>query len=446
MIESVAAPGRTQFVHFGTGGDPEDWQLSGERFVPARMGGGVIEAEHFARYRFAMQWVAGKRVLDAGCGVGWGSQLLRTEGDADCVVGVDNFPAAIAYAQTYYAGPVFAVGDLVALPVLDNSFDVVVCFEALEHVQAHAQLMAEVRRVLRPDGILLISSPNPDVYPSGNPYHVHEARPGELVRSVSAEFPHVKLFAQELLLASLVSEPNCALDSITADRVGGAGSGAGQYSIVVASAVQLPGNLLSGLFLAGSDQLTDLDRLATTLQQDREALQGQATALAEEHRRLTAEAESAGAHAAELDRKVKDLHQQLVDADSSLHSLMSERDDAVTELSQRWDRQRMLGEEERDSSRSTIENLRLEVAKVRHDRDRVAVELLHSEQELANGGFDPESLETAELRAQVASMARSAALLADQVNNLRNSRSWRMTYPLRRVREWQIRYTRAGRT
>jgi 2-polyprenyl-3-methyl-5-hydroxy-6-metoxy-1,4-benzoquinol methylase len=106
-----------------------------ERFVPAAMHGRLIEAEHLARYRWAAQFVAGKRVLDAGCGTAYGSTTLAATG-ARSVVGVDLDAAALDLVRSdVHPAVELQVADVRDLPFDDGAFDVVVCFETIEHLE-----------------------------------------------------------------------------------------------------------------------------------------------------------------------------------------------------------------------------------------------------------------------------------------------------------------------
>ena len=141
---------------------------SGERFVPEAMGGQLIEAEHHARYRHAAQLVAGRSVLDAGCGVGWGSVVLAGAGAAR-VTGLDIDAAAISDARRRTDAVGFVRGDLADLPFADASFDVVVCYEAIEHVAQPLVVLDELRRVLTADGVLDGLLAEPRRVPTGKP-------------------------------------------------------------------------------------------------------------------------------------------------------------------------------------------------------------------------------------------------------------------------------------
>jgi SAM-dependent methyltransferase len=179
---------------------------TGERFHPSMRG--VIRYEHMHRYALCLDMVEGLDVLDIASGEGYGSMLLASR--AKRVVGVDVETRAVEHARhTYYRPNVrFLVGDCTEIPVADASFDVVVSFETIEHIEEHDRMLAEVRRVLRPGGRLVISSPNKLVYSDvvrfTNPFHVHELYYDELVRLLERHFACVRIHGQRLAAASFV--------------------------------------------------------------------------------------------------------------------------------------------------------------------------------------------------------------------------------------------------
>jgi SAM-dependent methyltransferase len=153
--------------------------------------------EHIARYRFAQDFVRGKRVLDIACGEGYGAAALARAG-ASRVVGVDISADVCEHARRKYdldARP----GDALAIPVPDRSFDVVVSFETIEHVDDPAAFLGECTRVLVPEGMLIVSTPNRPVYSRAgarNPFHRSELDEGEFVHLLRARFRSVRLFTQ----------------------------------------------------------------------------------------------------------------------------------------------------------------------------------------------------------------------------------------------------------
>ena len=151
-------------------------KFTGERFIPTEQG--RIRLEHYHRYAMVVDVVANKDVLDVASGEGYGSAFMSNV--ARSVIGVDISDEAVNHASTAYKKPnlTFRQGSATDLKFEDASFDVVVSFETIEHLAEQAQMLAEIRRVLRPNGVLVISSPNRPVYSeeSGehNEFHVKE--------------------------------------------------------------------------------------------------------------------------------------------------------------------------------------------------------------------------------------------------------------------------------
>lgn len=117
---------------------------------------------HLARYRFAAKHTVSLRVADIACGTGYGSAFLKTSGNALEVCGIDIDPEAIAYAQVRHggAGLSFFCADGTKTGLDSHSFDAVTSFETLEHLENPEALLSEFRRILKPEGILIISVPN----------------------------------------------------------------------------------------------------------------------------------------------------------------------------------------------------------------------------------------------------------------------------------------------
>ncbi len=179
--------------------------FTGERFTPECVR--EIWYEHWHRYAFAAVMARGRRVLDAACGEGYGSALLARY--ADSVVGVDVDADTVEHARTRYQGPAglqFQCASVTSLPLADASIDLIVSFETIEHLSDQERMLDEFRRVLAPDGILLISSPDRDNYNApgteANPYHVRELTRSEFSLLLATRFPAVRLYGQKLTFQS----------------------------------------------------------------------------------------------------------------------------------------------------------------------------------------------------------------------------------------------------
>ncbi len=176
-------------------------EFTGERVIPGEVDVDLLN-EHMARYTFAARLARGKRVLDAGCGAGYGSAALARA--AEWVVGVDSAPAAIEFARAHYAAGnlSFEEASCEALPNADGSFELVVAFEVIEHLEDWRSFLREAHRVLVPNGQLVVSTPNRLYYtesrgPDGaNPFHVHEFDFEEFRAELTAVFPHVSMFLE----------------------------------------------------------------------------------------------------------------------------------------------------------------------------------------------------------------------------------------------------------
>jgi len=176
-------------------------EFTGERVIPDQVDVDLLN-EHMGRYMFAARLASGKRVLDAGCGAGYGSaEMART---ALRVVGIDRAAEAIAFAREHYQAPnlEFQKASCGSLPFPNASFDLVAAFEIIEHLDGWREFLLEVRRVLAPAGQFLVSTPNRLYYTESrgskgaNPFHVHEFDCDEFRRELKLFFPHVSLYLE----------------------------------------------------------------------------------------------------------------------------------------------------------------------------------------------------------------------------------------------------------
>lgn len=171
-----------------------------ERIVPEETSAGPL-AIHQKRYYFALPYCDGKRVLDAACGVGYGTAILATR--AQAVVALDLSEEAIRYAREHYSSPnvEFAVADLADPQLDDDAFDVVVSFETIEHLPDRDAYLRHLSRTLREDGIYVVSTPRVDVTvePPENPFHCVEYSRADFEALLHRCFGEVELFGERRL-------------------------------------------------------------------------------------------------------------------------------------------------------------------------------------------------------------------------------------------------------
>ena len=184
-----------------------DLEFTGERYVPEL--GGEIRLEHVHRYAFCRPYVKGKVVVDAACGEGYGTAMLASY--AARVVGIDISDQAIQHASSRYG----ALGNIefraadVAKPGLPTaSVDVVVSFETIEHLHAQEQMLAEFARILKPEGLLILSSPDKKTYSDDtgyrNEFHVKELYRDQLSTLIDRHFKRHALLGQRIVGGSSI--------------------------------------------------------------------------------------------------------------------------------------------------------------------------------------------------------------------------------------------------
>jgi glycosyltransferase involved in cell wall biosynthesis/ubiquinone/menaquinone biosynthesis C-methylase UbiE len=168
-----------------------------ERIIPAETPSGPLSS-HLKRYDFARQFCQAKVILDAACGVGYGSNYLAQV--AQEVIGVDISQEAITYAQEHYQREniQFKVSDVTNLEFPDEYFDLVCTFETLEHLAKPEKFIDCVRRLLKPEGEFIFSVPHVKNtrYAPSNPYHYIEFSQKDLETILKKYFKSVEIFGQ----------------------------------------------------------------------------------------------------------------------------------------------------------------------------------------------------------------------------------------------------------
>ena len=373
--------------------------FTGERFVPGAIG--EIAYEHWHRYAFARRFAAGRRVLDAACGEGYGTALLGAV--AAGATGVDIDAAAIARARATYGDRnhvSFATGSVTALPFAAASFDVVVSFETIEHLDAREQppMLAEFRRVLAPGGLLVLSSPNKRRYSDErshrNPFHRHELYRDDLARLLEPEFPYRLWFHQQPSHASAIWREGAAGDSDTCEAWSGGPDAVepmtasdGVYHIVAAAATPgaLPQSAPRVSLYADRDD-TELARAqsnaAEVIRLDR-LLEERDAALGRE-----------AAHVAHLEQLVAERERIVVERDAQLAAVNAARESFEHELAASRVARDSLGQELADARATAQASRRAqdEAGALAAQRER---ELAEARRELASLQGEQRDLEAA---------------------------------------------------
>ncbi|MBB3258020.1 glycosyltransferase involved in cell wall biosynthesis/SAM-dependent methyltransferase [Paraburkholderia bannensis] len=380
-------------------------KFTGERFVPDQKGN--IELEHVHRYLCAAELCKGKTVLDIACGEGYGSSLLARS--AASVIGVDIAQEAVDHASQHHAAAnlQFRLGSAAKMPIDDASIDVVVSFETIEHHDQHDEMMAEIRRVLRPGGLLIMSSPDRVVYSEipgfRNEYHVKELTREEFETLVRASFKHVAIYGQRVVYASaLLAEQGGPIESFrkTSSNVEhDSGLVAPMYLIAVASDAEVP-PLASGVFetdISESDAVTQLK--ATIAARDHEIFEfneGRTALEAAFHQVRGAEEEARAAHARTEEARAQ-AQEKLEQTLSALANAQAHAAEQATQL---------------ESATASINMLRSAARVQRTELTRLQAEKHALEASLSRLGASVEQLNAA-------------------VHAYRTSFSWRITAPVR---------------
>jgi ubiquinone/menaquinone biosynthesis C-methylase UbiE len=178
-------------------------EWTGERFLPWIREHSTIAYEHLHRYAYVTTFIKDKRVLDLACGEGYGAKMLSSS--AAHVIGIDIDAEVIRHASERYGASnlEFLQGSIAAVPVQeDHSFDVIICFEAIEHIDDHDAMLREVKRLLKRGGVFVVSTPNKAIYHDEshdeNPFHVKELYFEEFDALLRKHFVNVQFLGQRI--------------------------------------------------------------------------------------------------------------------------------------------------------------------------------------------------------------------------------------------------------
>jgi ubiquinone/menaquinone biosynthesis C-methylase UbiE len=231
----------------------------------------ITSIEHLHRYSIACDLVHGLEVLDLASGEGYGSNLLAKK--AKFVTGVDIDTETINRSVSKYvsANLEFKIGSATNVPLANNSVDAVISFETLEHHDKHEEMLLEIKRVLRPNGFLLMSSPDKKFYSDeanySNPFHVKELYQPQFKSLIDSHFIERQYFNQRPVSGSLILSDaltqGMSLYSGDYEQIAEKKPFTPIYNMVLASDSSLP--IISSSIFSSTDLITSVRSEMATL-------------------------------------------------------------------------------------------------------------------------------------------------------------------------------------
>lgn len=426
-------------------------EFTGERFVPAV--GGDIALEHWHRYLIARELTKGRDVLDIACGEGYGSAFLAES--ARSVVGVDVDGGIVAHAEKIYpkSNLRFMCGDCAAIPLPDASIDCVVSFETLEHHDRHEEMLQEIKRVLRPGGVLIISTPDRYEYSDKpgfqNEFHIKELYRAEFEALIDGHFRNRAILGQRILYGSAIFGDSPSARTITydaGDRAGTYSTGLQQslYLIALASDGELP--LLPNSVL--EQDVAEIERvsfLTTLIQEERKVAGAEMARLNAILQQVQSEKENALGEAIRLRQEYAAREAQLArekeNALGEVSRLMGDYVAISGEVSRLQEDCSVLSAREAHISdevsrlQESCNTLRAREANLLDASTRLCEENadLRAENASRLAELDRLRAEYSALHANNTGLSAHTLTLQGQLNEVFNSHSWKVTAPMRYV-------------
>ncbi|MDP9113870.1 MAG: methyltransferase domain-containing protein [Acidobacteriota bacterium] len=271
-------------------------EFTGERVIPGQVDPDLW-AEHISRYAFAARFATGARVLDLGCGAGYGTAELA--GRARSAIGIDLAPEAIAHATAAYsqANVFFVPASGTRLPFRGASFELITAFEVIEHLTDWRGLLSEARRLLHPSGVFLVSTPNKEYYTASrgsagpNPFHTHEFDFEEYRNVLTEFFPYCTVLLQNHVEAFAFYQQRVA-SAIEGRMDGVRGTPREAHFFLAVCSLREPPPSPAFLFVhQASNVLREREKHIESLQHELLEARGQYAALHGKHEELTAHME-----------------------------------------------------------------------------------------------------------------------------------------------------------
>ena len=327
-----------------------------ERYVPGTWSR-LAAYEHVPRYLFARNLARGVRALDFGCGTGYGTAILAEA--AKSVVGVDIDASALEWARSHHtaANISFDHRDDLGAGLAAGSFDLIACFEMIEHVPEELQVktIESFARLVTDKGIAVISTPNPEITKlyGSNPYHLREMTEAEFTELLRTHFPYVKLLYQRLQPSILISSSSAEAQRLSTDGLTWHDAPNLSYEPAVFLALcsksplpELEGRCYFDFHADYIAEQLDWERRVNTAEFARFSADEHATTLeaqvATTTRDLGAEVERRGAALAEQAATIEAMHRDFQQQASNIEGLHCELEERCRALARQTERSTML--------------------------------------------------------------------------------------------------------
>ncbi|MEZ3517103.1 MAG: methyltransferase domain-containing protein, partial [Lachnospiraceae bacterium] len=299
--------------------------FTGERFLPG-INDIKLEIEHYQRYLSVQRLVKDKIVLDAACGEGYGSDILAKY--AKKVIGIDLDNDTITRAKVKYKDRdnlIFIQGNIEKLEIEDCSIDIVISFETIEHVSEDIQknFLNEIDRVLKNDGIMVMSTPNKRIYSDlhnyNNEFHIKEFYHKDFLKFLHEKFQFVQLYNQSFKVFSVIDSCNREEDDITYYSKDRSYNSDGKYYIAIASHKEIEKISLSCLYVDNQNEYEENIKRILTLQKEEESRN-------QHIQKLDEELHSKEITIQELQKQNSDRNEHIKKLDGEIQMLQKEED------------------------------------------------------------------------------------------------------------------------
>jgi len=234
----------------------EKMPFTGERLVPGYPEQLHLYQEHLVRYLFSSQFVKSKKVIDVGCGTGYGAYIL-SKNQPDLIIGSDSSAEAIQFGKKNFSelNLDFVKEDCTNSQQKTSFFDIAIAFELIEHLQEPDLFLKETKRILKKNGIFILSTPNKSTYQTENKFHKHEYEEIEFLSLLKKYFKNITILYQTY--PSTLAIMNFGKDDIQEFTISGAGKKhnySALYFVAICSDIDIE-NIDNKLFLFGEKTL-----------------------------------------------------------------------------------------------------------------------------------------------------------------------------------------------